>query len=319
MAAADHRNIEKLKVYGVHSLLWHQVKKVYAAPLINQLSRVFKIDSQLSDGDLQRLGSDASLIDVVGVREDEIWIVQTLWEKRLIDSATTNRQFGIRSLFKMRVFNDPSLAGESLATLTRAEFIMRKAFPDVPVRTLCLVMHPEKPDFELHHVAIPKIPATEIVLGEETVRKTSLMFEEQIQQDHESLWTMPERLDDRLFRGLPPCRGGRTLGILGSMASRQLESQELLIWKERHFMDGLREDFNLDVPRDKVRHDLVDRLTGQGFIRKWESFYHLTTRGIARYLYCLAKYTKQANRGPMDVLDECIKQRDRILEKCGFV
>jgi len=308
-----------MKIYGVHSLLWHLTKKIYSAPLINQLARALNIVSHLSDVDLQRLGSDPSLIDVVGVKDDEIWLVQTLWDKRLIDSATTSRQFGVRSLFKMRVFNDPVLTGDSLATLTRAEFVMRKAFPDFPVRTLGLVMHPEKPDCELHHVEIPKIAAAQIVLGEETARKTSLLFEEQIQNDHEALWTMPERLDDELFRGLPPCRGGRTLGILASMASRQLESPNLLVWKERNFMDRLREDFGLEVPRDKVRHDLVDRLTGQGFIRKWESFYHLTTRGIARYLYCLAKYTKKATRGPMDVLDECVKQRDRIVEKCGFV
>ena len=67
------------------------------------------------------------------------------------------------------------------------------------------------------------------------------------------------------------------------------------------------------MPRDKVRHDLDDRLVGNGFMRKCESDYSLTMKGITRYLYCLAKYTTKAIEDPMDVLSECTKQRDRIL------
>ena len=90
-------------------------------------------------------------------------------------------------------------------------------------------------------------------------------------------------------------------------------------WKERQFIERLKDDFGYDVPRDKVRHDLVDRLSAQGFVRKWVSGYHLTTRGVARYLYCLAKYTSRSTHDPMGVVDECVKQRDRIVERCGFV
>src|SRR5262249_10424346 len=38
-------NIEKLQVYGVHSLLWHELKKVYKAPLVDQVARALKVTS----------------------------------------------------------------------------------------------------------------------------------------------------------------------------------------------------------------------------------------------------------------------------------
>ena len=47
---------------------------------------------------------------------------------------------------------------------------MRKAFPDSPVRTMCLVMHPGKPDFELYYVDLSNIRADQIVLTLDKVR-----------------------------------------------------------------------------------------------------------------------------------------------------
>jgi hypothetical protein len=58
-------------------------------------------------------------------------------------------------------------------------------------------------------------------------------------------------------------------------------------------------------------------LVGNGFMKKYGSDYSLTMKGVARYLYCLAKYTTQAVKTPTDVLDECMKQRDRILQQYG--
>ncbi len=103
------------------------------------------------------------------------------------------------------------------------------------------------------------------------------------------------------------------------MASRQLRSEDLLVWKEREFATKLQEDFRYDLPRDKVRHDLVDRLSSQVYIRKVETFYHLTDSGMARYLYCLAKYTKKQILDPMDLVEECAKQRLRIRNRYGYV
>lgn len=74
-----------------------------------------------------------------------------------------------------------------------------------------------------------------------------------------------------------------------------------------------------DITRDKLRHDLVDRLVGQGFMRKWESDYYLTVKGIARYQYCRAKYTTLGESDPMRVLDSCASKRDRIVAKFGWL
>jgi hypothetical protein len=307
-------NIEKLQVYGVHSLLWHEIKRVYKAPLVDQVARALKVTSQLQPEEMQRLGGEASLIDVLGIKDREIWLVQTVWESRLVDSATNDRQLGATVLFKSRVFNEPVFKGDSLATLFKAEYVMGKAFPDNGVRTLCLVLHPEKPDFELYDVPMPKNRPDSIILTADRLRTSSLNFEQRIQEDHEALWRLPARLDDDLFRGLPPCRGGRTLAMLASMAKQQLASQQLLRWKEQDFIRRMMEDFDYDIPRDKIRHDLVDRLVGQGFMRKWGNVYCLTVKGIARYLYSLAKYTTRAVEDPAAVLDACIAHRNRMIQ-----
>ena len=66
------------------------------------------------------------------------------------------------------------------------------------------------------------------------------------------------------------------------------------------------------ITRDKIRHDLGERLVGNGFMRKLGSEFSLTMKGTARYLYCLAKYTTKAKAE--DVIEACKKQRERILE-----
>jgi hypothetical protein len=308
-------NIEGLRVYGVHSLLWHELKKVYKAPMIDQVARALNGPPQIPPEEMQRIGGEASIIDVLGIKDREIWLVQTLWESRLIDSATAQKQFGGKTLFKSQVFHNPVFKGDSLTTLFKAEYVMRKAFPDTGVRTLCLVLHPEKPDFELYDVPMPKNRPDAITLTEDRLRTHSLNFEERIIEDHESLWRLPARLDDDLFRGLPPCRGGRTLAMLASMAKQQLASEKLLAWKEQQFIHHMKEDFGYEIPRDKVRHDLVDRLVGQGFMRKWGNVYFLSVKGIARYLYCLAKYTTRAAEDPIAVLDACIAHRNRMIQQ----
>ena len=77
----------------------------------------------------------------------------------------------------------------------------------------------------------------------------------------------------------------------------------------------MKKDFGYEIPRDKIRHDLVDRLVGQGFMRKWGNLYFLNVKGIARYLYCLAKYTTRAIEDPAAVLDACIVLRNRLIEQ----
>jgi hypothetical protein len=95
----------------------------------------------------------------------------------------------------------------------------------------------------------------------------------------------------------------------------QLASEKLLTWKEQQFTQRMKEDFGYEIPRDKVRHDLVDRLVGQGFMRKWGNVYFLTVKGIARYLYCLAKYTTRALEDPTNVLNACIVHRQRLIQR----
>jgi hypothetical protein len=85
--------------------------------------------------------------------------------------------------------------------------------------------------------------------------------------------------------------------------------------KECDFGKMLMEDFNYEVPRDKVRHDLTDRLVGQGFMAKWPDGYHITVKGMARYEYCLAKYTTCGTADADVVLQVCMDQRDKIFNR----
>jgi hypothetical protein len=310
------QKIESLRVYGVHSMLWHEVDKVYTAPLIDQMAVALGIPSRLTQEDLKHMADDKkALVGVVGVKGgNSIWIVQSIGSRQIVDSAVSRGTYRSTSLFKSRVFNDPVLDGQSLKSLSLASYFMRKAFPDVQVLTLCMVLHPTTPDFELYQVDVAAGDLTSMKLQERMIRKNSIDFADELRESLEALMTLPEKLDNDLFQGLPPCRGGRTLGILASTAKRQLESERLLVWKEQGVMKILKEDLGYVIPRDKIRHDLGDRLVGNGFMRKSSSDFSLTMKGIARYLYCLAKYTTKAKADAEDVIDACKRQRSRILE-----
>jgi hypothetical protein len=311
------QNIDQLNVYGVHSQLWHEVHGSYTAPLLDQIGEALGMKPQFSAEDIRRVAGDKkSLVDVVGVKSgDSVWIVQTIWCNRIVDSAVTRGTLGTAKLFKSRVFDDPTLDGQNLKSLLNASYFMRRAFPGVTVATLCMVLHRTKPDFELYQVDLPEGQISFVKLEERMVRKNSIDYSDVLRDDWEALLTLPHKLDNDLFRGLPPCKGGRTLGILASTAKRQLASESLLLWKEQEVSKILKEDFGYVLPRDKVRHDLVDRLVGNGFMRKGGSEYSLTMKGVARYLYCLAKYTTKAITSPDDVIEECGKQRRRALEQ----
>jgi hypothetical protein len=312
--------IEQLQVYGVHSLLWHEVAGDFRAPLLDQMATALGVQSRLTSEELRLLAGDKNakktLIDVVGVKGgNAIWIVQTLPKRKVVESAMSRGRHRSRSLFKSRVFDDPVLWGQPLKTLLKSAHVMRRAFPNVPIRTLCLVQHPRTPDFELYQVDECEDDRSSIVLEESTIRTNSFDYSDSLAENPEALQTLPAKLDNALFLGLPPCRAGRTLNILASTSKRQLQEEDVMAFKEVELRRILEQDFSYQVPRDKVRHDLLDRLIGNGFMRKYDYDNFLTVKGIARYLYCLAKYTTCATGDPMDVLSQCAKQRDRILKR----
>jgi hypothetical protein len=310
-------NIEKLAIYGVHSRVWHRVGTKYSMPLIDQLARVLDAQPKLNRDDLQGLGRESSMLDLLGVKDGQIWIVQTMWIKSLLESAIARTSSTSGRLFRGNVFDRPRMDERQASALFDAQYVLKKAFPEVPIVTMCVALHPETPDFELYQVSLPRTRPEFLVLEQSMVRKNSIDFADALREDHDALMTLSDRLTDRLFRGMPPCRGGRTLGILASAATRQLESTNLLTWQERDVIELLRADFNYDVPRDKVRHDLVDRLVLQGFMRKWGNVYFLNVKGIARYLYCLAKFTTLGSQDPITVLENCNAQRDRVVARFG--
>jgi hypothetical protein len=310
-------NTEDLHVYGVHSRVWHNVANKYHAPIIKQMSLALNKPSRLNDGDMQQLGSKLDLIDVIGLHDDVIWLVQVVTEGKVADSVLGRVGGDTDVLSRSQVFNKPVLKGQALASLGVANRQMRLAFPEVDVLTFVLVMHPSGPDFELYQVMLPAVMPTEIILDEGSIKRNSMDFADKINADHDAMFTLPHQLEDKLFRGVPPCRGGRTLGMLALAASRQLESDELLQWRQVDFIRMLRDDFDYEVERDKVRHDLDDRLVAQGFFRKCGSYYYVSMKGIARYLYCLTKFTTLGN--PKFELDPLVSQRDRILKTFGCI
>jgi len=268
------------------------------------------------EDELQELGTATVTLplSVLGLKDGAVWLVQAVTAERMIDSAVVEGLPESRRLVRGAVFENSILEERHRETLRRARYILQKAFPSLEIFTFVLVMHPQLPDFELYHV---DTKAKEVRLTESLIRTNSIDFKEKLREDHQSLWTLAHRFDDELFRGVPPCRGGRTLGLLASAATRQLRTDKLLTWKERQFIQMLKEDFDYDIPRDKIRHDLGDRLVGQGFVRKRGSQHFMTIKGMARYQYCLAKYTTKGTENPMAVLDICTTQRNKIVERYG--
>jgi hypothetical protein len=321
-------NVAKLHVCGVFSRVWHNVGSKYAAPMLSQLAKVLGVPSQLTEKDLQALGATSSLLSVLGVKDGRIWLVQTAWEKQRLRSALQHGMGGAQaSLFdalddaptESRVFDDPVIEGKVLTTLYAAYDVLRRAFPSVGVDAFGLIMHPSGADFELYGIDVADELPNRVVLARNRVLLNSLDFADRLIDDQESLLMLPARLQDGTFRGLPPCRGSRTLMLLSATARRQMSSEGLLMWREKRLKLMLKQDYEYDVTRDKVRHDLVDRLLGQGFMKKWGNTYYLMPKGIARYLYSLAKYTMAGGDDPMVVLDECTKQRNRIVGKFGYL
>ncbi len=308
-------NVEGLDVYGVHSRVWHRVAGKYSAPVLRQMSHALGLDTELTDEQIQDLGEEFAVIDVVGVKDGAIWLIQVVTNDEVIDSAIDRTGSNAGKLFRSEVYKNPVLEEKQFSSLDAAYRQMRSAFPKTDVATLVLVLHSTGPDFELYQVDLPIKRPKQIILKEGKIRKNSIDYADKLDANRDSLFTLPHVLDNRLFRGVPPCRGGRTLGMLGSAATRQMGADDLLIWRQQEFIKMLREDFDYEVERDKVRHDLDDRLVAQGFFRKWGSGYYVSMKGIARYQYCLAKFTNQGS-DEFD-LDWCISQRDRILKRFG--
>ena len=308
-------NVEGLQVYGVHSRVWHKVGETFSAPIIGQVSRVLGIEPALTQADMQRHGVELELLDVLGVKDDAIWLVQVVTCDDVADSALDRTTKTSTKLFRSAVYNGVRCDAEQLSPLFAAKKQMELAFPQTDVATLVLVLHSTGPDFELYQIELSDHFSDGVVLDQGLIRKNSIDYADQLSQNRDSLLTLPHLLDSRLFQGLPPCRGGRTLGMLASAATRQLDEDRLMIWERHDFIQMLRDDFDYEVEKDKVRHDLDDRLVAQGFFRKWGPGYYVSMKGIARYQYCLGKFTKLGRRDFN--LDMCIAQRDRILERFG--
>lgn len=69
-------NVEKLEIQAVHAFVWHKVGDKYSAPLINQLARSLQMSSQLTPSQMQEIGSEKQILDVVAIKDNTIWLVQ---------------------------------------------------------------------------------------------------------------------------------------------------------------------------------------------------------------------------------------------------
>lgn len=310
-------NIEDLNVFGVHTRVWHHVGDKFSAPLLDQISRVLGIESQLDNEQMQEMGVNLALIDVVGVKDDAIWLIQVVTSDDLVDSALGRMGKSSGKLFRSTIYRAPVIEDKQLTSLAAAHKQMRAAFPETDIATMVLVLQATGSDFELYQVDLPGDVPKQIVLKESNIRKNSIDYCDKLETNRDALFTLPHLLDNSLFRGVPPCRGGRTLGMLASAATRQLDAAPLLLWPRQQFIEMMRSDFDYEIEKDKVRHDLDDRLVAQGFFRKWGPDYYVSMKGIARYQYCLAKFTDQG--GKHFDLNWCVNQRDRILERFGCI
>ena len=62
------QNVRQIRVYGVHSLLWHEVGKQFSSPLIEQMAHALGRRSALATADLRHMAADKkSIVDVVGL------------------------------------------------------------------------------------------------------------------------------------------------------------------------------------------------------------------------------------------------------------
>lgn len=306
-------NTQDLKIQGVHTQVWHLVADKYSAPLVSQVSLALGVEPTLTSETMQTMGDKKAMIDIVGIRDEAIWLVQVVTNDKVTDSAVGRiGRTGINYV-RGNVYKKARIRRQELNELRVARDQMVTAFPDVEVVTLVLVMHSSEPDFQLYQIDLPETTPAQMDLSDSQILKNSIDFVEEIAIDRAAVFRLQTLLDNELFVGVPPCKGGRTLGTLASAVTRQLESEKLLEWGVAELLEIVRSDFSYEIERDKLRHDVDERLTGQGFFRKLGPKYHVSVKGIARYQYCLAKFTTRGSK-KFD-LDLCIKQRDRIMKR----
>ena len=307
-----------LKVFGVHSLVCHNVGGRLQAPLIQQLAIALNTSARLSTERLQSIGRVDEWLDVVGIKDGTICLIKVISDKCMIDSATKHSSLS-HGAFRSRVFADRVLDEDSVATIRTARDLVYEAFPSHEVSSLVLVTHPDLPDFELYQLNLNS-DVNPMTIGDAEVVRNSIEFADKIAEAHDLLLSFAERHDgDSLFRGIPPCRGGRSLNILAAVSQAQLKSESLLEFRQKDIAELLEQNFGFDITRDKIRHDLEDRLAGQGLMRKWGNIYFLTIRGMARYFYFLSKYSSTTVGDAISVVDTCSEQRNRIVNRFGYV
>lgn len=310
-------NIEELQIYGVHTHVWHKTGSNYSAPILNQIGRVLNVDSQLSDEQIQEQGVEHATLDILGVHDNRIWLVQVISSDELIESALSRTAVRSGSLFRGTVFKKSVLKEKQVVALRSAYEQMHAAFPQIEVVTMALVLHPTGPDFELYQVDVDEGFVGKVTLSEKMIKKNSIDYSDLLEKDENAFFKLRNLLESEIFFGIPPCRGGRTLAMLAVAANKQISSDGLLLWKRKDFIALLRENFDYEIENDKVRHDLDDRLVAQGFFRKWGADYFVSMKGVARYQYCLAKFT---NKGEQKFdLELCVAQRDRINNHFGCI
>lgn len=247
-------------------------------------------------------------LGILGIKGDEVFVTQATPCGSLSKKAD--------GLFPTRLFDDPTLKDTALRALHIGLWTVRTAFPALKVTPWVLVTHKEQPrHFEIHSPRVNRKIPESIRLTEETLVDTSINYQDMIDADEDKLWQLPRQLQNPLFKGLPPCRGGRTLGTLAAIARRQLEEQELIEWRECEVGELYRSTFNFEVTRDKIRHDIDDRLIAQWFMKPRGSLRYLTVFGMSRYMYCLAKYTNQGLDDPDKVLNLCMEHAGKIRAK----
>ncbi|UUO04578.1 hypothetical protein M4951_14380 [Blastopirellula sp. J2-11] len=296
------RNIASVDVQAVHSEVSIPLLSFLASKL--QCEMVAEDELQARLHSLNKSGKRLPKLGILGIQDRSVVVVQAISSSNLAPS---------RDLFRLRIFDDPVLKGTSLRALHIGYWSVKSAFPKLDVKPWVLVTHKDRPEnFELYQPRINKGMADSVVLTKDLVVDASYRYQHQIDENRDALWQLSKKLDNPLFEGLPPCRGGRTLGTLAAIAQRQLESSDLIEWKECEVGELYRRTFDYHVSRDKIRHDIDDRLISQWFMKPRESIRYLTLFGLSRYLYCLAKYTTCGISDPDEVLEQCIQHCAKI-------
>ena len=177
-------NIEGLDIFAVHSHIWHHVGGKFSAPILKQLSHALGVESKLNFNQMQKLGSKLDMIDVLGIKDGVIWLVEVVTNKKVAESVLSRTSKN--DLFRSNVFKEPVVKEKNLDALTIAKKQIASAFPSVEVATLVLIQHPTGPDFELYQIDLTKRRSKkEITLKAGAVRKNSIDYADQIGDDRE--------------------------------------------------------------------------------------------------------------------------------------